>query len=396
MLSPTAFFFVLILYVILVVLLFKHDPTGLTWQYQGVSIFTTMLGAALIFMLGMFSYQVNPLFKWSDFSITPPAGVARPPIITSMKDFIQIFGICLAICGLVVSAIMFIIYASGNISGVGTGIIITLNVLLVIGVLTLIATQLSKAGDNTITSLVVKLVLYIPCLIVDVINIIKNEYDITTKTSIIVLGIDIALILAIWGLPKIKHFFLNVNGQQLINEPIYMNNSKILGTYENLIADLSGTSNDSKFNYKYALSAWIYVNPQPPNTGESYTQYTSLLNYSNKPNILYKADTNTLLIKMNNNNNEEIIYKTDTFLLQKWNNIIVNYDGGTLDIFINNKLVVSQGSVVPYMSYDQITSGSSIGIQGGICNVKYFHRVLNFNEIKQIYHYSKNKNPPII
>jgi hypothetical protein len=99
---------------------------------------------------------------------------------------------------------------------------------------------------------------------------------------------------------------------------------------------------------------------------------------------------------MNNNKKEEIIYKTDKFLLQKWNNIIVNYDGGTLDIFINNKLVVSQGSVVPYMSYDQITSGSSNGIQGGICNVKYFSRVLNFNEIKQIYHYSKNKNPPII
>ena len=95
------------------------------------------------------------------------------------------------------------------------------------------------------------------------------------------------------------------------------------------------------------------------------------------------------------NDDETIIYKSNDFLLQKWNNIIVNYDGGTLDVFINNKLVISKNSVVPYMSFDQITSGATNGIQGGICNVKYYKRVLNISEIHQIYNSVKNKDPPI-
>jgi hypothetical protein len=47
------------------------------------------------------------------------------------------------------------------------------------------------------------------------------------------------------------------------------------------------------------------------------------------------------------------------------------------------------------MSFDQITSGQTNGIQGGICNVKYYKRVLTISEIHQIYNSVKNKDPPI-
>ena len=396
---PAPLFFILfILYVILIAVFFKYDPTNVSKNYQGVSIFLTLLGGSLIIMLGVLSYQNNPLFRWSDLSFSsPPPGMARlgaqRPIIVSLTSFLFWFVIAAIVISVIVAIIFMVVYATGGTSVVGSGILTSLNVLFALAIITLLVVQLGKMKDNSIFALIYNTITYIPCLIVDLINAIKKEYNNTTPTTIIVLGINVALYFIIWILPKINKFIFDVPGQQLINEPIYINNEKVLGTYESF---KSSKNKKHKFNYNYGISSWIYINPQPPNTGESYTQFTSLLNYGNKPNILYKADTNTLQINVKiNDNNEKIIFSTNNFPLQKWNNIIVNYDGGTLDVFINNKLVASQGSVVPYMTFDKITSGSNNGIHGGICNVKYYPKKLNIGEIKQIFNSVKNKNPPI-
>ncbi len=82
--------------------------------------------------------------------------------------------------------------------------------------------------------------------------------------------------------------------------------------------------------------------------------------------------------------------------LQKWNNFVVNYNGGTLDIFINGELVVSKPGVVPYMKFDKLEVGDIDGIHGGICNIKYFDDALNKNKIKSIFNTGKGKNPPVI
>ena len=91
---------------------------------------------------------------------------------------------------------------------------------------------------------------------------------------------------------------------------------------------------------------------------------------------------------------EEEIFKDKILRLQKWNNFVLNYDGGTLDVFLNGELIASKSGVVPFMRFDTMETGAINGVHGGICNVKYFENSLKKNMIQSIYNTAKNKNPP--
>ena len=90
-----------------------------------------------------------------------------------------------------------------------------------------------------------------------------------------------------------------------------------------------------------------------------------------------------------------ILYIKHNVLLQKWNNIIINYNGGILDIFLNGELMKSDVGVVPYYTLDSLTIGKNGGINGGICNVVYFKKVLTALNIYLLYNMIKNKTPPV-
>ena len=82
-------------------------------------------------------------------------------------------------------------------------------------------------------------------------------------------------------------------------------------------------------------------------------------------------------------------------LLQKWNNLIINYNGGILDIFLNGELVKSDIGVVPYYTLDNLTIGEDNGINGGICNVVYFNKALTSLNIYFLYNMIKDKKLPV-
>ena len=135
------------------------------------------------------------------------------------------------------------------------------------------------------------------------------------------------------------------------------------------------------------MSCWVYLDSFPPETNASYSEFTSLINIGNKPNILFNVSLNKLLIKMKvSADQEEILYEsTDIIRYQKWNHFVMNYDSGILDVFINNDLVASVQEVVPYKEFDIVSCGSNEGIHGGISNVLYFNHVLGKPKITSLY-----------
>jgi hypothetical protein len=268
---------------------------------------------------------------------------------------------------------------------------------------------------------------------------------------------------------KLKNNYLTQGGQQLINQPVPLN---VL----NNIASFDILNGEDVNNYQFAISFWFYLDAFPPNANASYLKIAPILSYGDNPAIKYSSSDNTIYVTANQNdeffkpnatemkieNSEQwkkwkeahpdketatsspvikiddidaegrrIVYRHPNVLLQKWNHIVLNYNGGTLDIFYNGQLVKSAIEVVPYVAnkyptqtvyepvktdtppyivmepkevetevpnqvYDMLSVGSENGANGNIANLMFFKAPLDILTIYTLYNSLKTSNPPSI
>jgi hypothetical protein len=286
-------------------------------------------------------------------------------------------------------------------------------------------------------------------------------------------------------IPDLYEKYILNDGKQVINNPIPLDKYSFISSYGDLF-NFNGSQSDSnknnpnKFDYKYGLSFWFYLDSFAPLNSKLYDICSLgdglIIKYNPVENALYfmyngiKNNTKIFNVNRNNimnendddyddkNNNENndknkkenfknkkeltieginrwkkyeirqkklkdflnkngrigngeegfqnnsdekepeeiIIHKEHDILLQRWNNIIINYYGGTLDIFINGKIINSKINVAPYIKNTALTTGENNGIHGNICNLVYYKSPINKSDIYRIYHIFKNKNPPVI
>jgi hypothetical protein len=312
--------------------------------------------------------------------------------------------------------IMWLMYNLQNLSGQSGTVSFILNFCLILVFLTFIYKTINvKLPDNSSNSkkdaffsLVLNIILYIPCLFSKVIDSAGTGKKNSTNdmSSIGLLLLSIVLVLVYFNLPSLSQVITLQGGKMLVNNPVSLDKYNSLASYEEL------NGNTDNFEYQYGLSFWVFITPS-----SNRTEFVSLLNYGDKPNILYQSSTNTIMITIDqkglqerynskknksnlldfDENGNRIIYKNSNFLLQKWNNIVLNFDGGTLDVFLNNELVKSAVEVVPYMTMDTLSLGrNDNGIKGaGICNVVYFNKPLTTTNMFYLYNMVKSKSPPV-
>lgn len=352
--------------------------------------------------------------------------------------------------------------------------------------------RLANAGGflnkNPYYRLVLNTLLYIPCLIVNAFYGIAQLFGFMPSTSsstmqppskfeikMLVLSLVLLSSYFFWFFyaeNKLKNNYLTQGGQQLINQPVPLN---IL----NNIASFDTLNGEDVNNYQFAISFWFYLDAFPPNANASYLKIAPILSYGDNPAIKYSSSDNTIYITANQNdeflkpntlemkieNSEQwkkwkeahpdkvkpsdngdipmikiadidaegrrIVYRHPNVLLQKWNHIVLNYNGGTLDIFYNGKLVKSAIEVVPYVAnkyptqtvyepvkidtppyivmepkevetevpnqvYDMLSVGSENGANGNIANLMFFKAPLDILTIYTLYNSLKTSNPPSI
>jgi hypothetical protein len=314
----------------------------------------------------------------------------------------------------IIISIFIILFITYNIQQSPSITSIILNVLLILIVLTIIYRTViidlpyGNSKKNSFFDLIIGIIFFIPCILSNTFNFFDDffteQYNLTTSSGITLLIVSIILLVVYFSTPIVLDKLYLQGGKLLINKPIYLNNAYTIGNYETL-------NGSNKFDYQYSISFWFYLNSIPPNTNPSYAKYTSLLNFGEKPNVLYNASDNSLIITMQqiglqekttnkliefDDNGNRIVYKQKNVLLQKWNNVIINYNGGILDIFLNGELVKSNVEVVPYYTLDNLTVGEDNGINGSICNLVYFNKPLTSYNIYYLYNTVKNKTPPVI
>lgn len=151
--------------------------------------------------------------------------------------------------------------------------------------------------------------------------------------------------------------------------------------------------------YRYSISMWVYLNPI-----EKTPIQQVIMSYGSLPSLYYNSNNSvpTLTLEYkdysdNNNGKSKILYKTRHILYQRWNHIVITYNYGTVDLFINNNLVGNYKNVSPFIyDHDLLIIGSNKNKNiGGICNVKYYPSPISANKIQSIYNQFNNKEEPI-
>lgn len=275
-------------------------------------------------------------------------------------------------------------------------------------------------------------------------SILKSKNDLAFLI-IAVFACIIYIFMTTMAVPLVKQQVYKVGGQTLVSTPIPIGKKTDLSSF----SALNGVSG---LNYTYAISFWFYIDSFPPSTNNSYTKSVSIVSYGDQLHVKYYSPTNTLYVtvkedpeNVNDSNigkvqdlektitidniadwesikyditnkineikgykgqyeldesNDRIVYKKTNVLLQKWNNIVLNYSSGTLDVFFNGSLVKSAVNVKNYNTpnkaiNDILSVGTENGISGNVSNLIYYKTPIDLLTINKLYELFKEHNPPL-
>ena len=393
-------------YIIFIVILYWYNPFSISSKYPVFSNILTLLVALVYVLLFYFLKAKLDLRSYPDSSPSEMTFLVK--LLATLAVFIGSIFLIKTVAGFIAQGHL------GILSLFRYCLIFLFLIIAFAGAYTFLKPYFDKAktkDNKSILSFFFNLVMYLPCLVLAFLAYLKNQYQITTKPMWLLLLAEIILIILWFLVPLALHTFATANGLQLLKEPEYLNKEVILGTFEELYgnknidnnSDLDSANNKiERFSYHYSLSFWFYLNPQPTNTSPAYNKFTTILNYGNKPAVEYNAALSTLRVLVESDqkpgepNKTVEIFQTKKVLFQKWNNMVINYDRGTMDVFLNGELVGSKPSIAPYMTFENIQGGSNNGLHGGISNVMYFKENLSRNYIELMYQSLRGKAEPFL
>jgi hypothetical protein len=215
-------------YIIFVALIYFYNPLNIKTNYP---VFTKLLilTVAFIYVI-LFVFIKTKVERGEDVDLIEP---------TETNILVKIFSI-------IVFFVLFMVLIKGVIwLLINTSIINAvrnmLGIFIAIGVLGIVYLVMRKtinkaknAPENKFTTFLLKIIMYLPCLLVDTIEYIKYEFNLTTRPVWILLGVEAALIGLYFIVPFAFDKIVSSSGMKLLNQPVYLSKEHGIGNFKQL------------------------------------------------------------------------------------------------------------------------------------------------------------------
>lgn len=289
--------------------------------------------------------------------------------------------------------------------------------LIIIVGLTLVGTFMGnylKRMPGTI-GFIMNFIFYIPCLLSELFKYLIDDFSKTHDIILLLLFLEMVLILCyVYLVPFLQNQGAGKH-EILLNDPVFLSKytditQKLKDTKINMIEDpgiletdkAGNTTTNNALTYRknYAISIWVYLN-SVSSTKLAYTAETNIFNFASHPKITYdntdSKDRCMLYLSASSEPYSIVLEK------QKWHNIVFNYNGPQVDIFINGVLertfTFNNKEMPVFSPYDLMYIGpdnQKDGLYGAVCNIVYHTNMLSRDYIVQLNNFYSFKNPPTI
>ena len=335
------------------------------------------------------------------------------PFITSFIKYTIIIGI-------VIGLILAVLHVYTNVPIIANTVLFILNIAILVGILAMIVRFIGAEAPNYISgpptwsSLLFKIVIYLPCICLNLADYFRGELKLAQRqwTYVILLFFEIAFIALLFLLPKVFDAVVNHNGEVILDKVLPLNEksnpfdittpNSDNSTTVSLTPSLADNVKTNTPHYSYGISAWFYIHPEPPkNSYSPADDGISILNFATDsnggaPQVFFNPKTNQLVISVQTETNNTVkVDVPNQILLQRWNHLFVNFNNsGIMDVFLNSHLESSTPNIIPKLPKTLIV-GSPGGIYGQLCNVVYYKDVVGSQGVSWIYNTHKLLNPPL-
>ena len=258
-------------------------------------------------------------------------------------------------------------------------------------------------------SVLLQIVFYIPCLLLELVEYIKYELGIAPNTVYVLIAIEILIIVFYVFIPKIITRYSTANTDVILNNPVFLN-QKVQISDSKILSLGNSTENqltETEYRKNYSISFWAYLNTNSNvpitifrigNTNDE-RQGKPLISYSNGKCQFYFTN-------VGNPSPVEV-----SIPIQKWNYVVITYNENNVDLFINGNLEKTMPIEIPsYYENDVIEVGhdgrqngvlghdykkNTGNVSGAICNVRYHKTPMTQYQIISEYNLLMFSNPPI-